>query len=66
MDFVFLSKFFGEREMQLMEVVEGILGYLRASCATEEEGCFGVLDGFGGLFVEGSFAASVARLSASY
>jgi hypothetical protein len=47
----------------LVEVVEGVLGYLRAGGAAEEECCFGVLDGFWGFLVEGSFAARVAGFS---
>jgi hypothetical protein len=63
MDFVFLGKFFGEGEVQLVEVLQSILRYLRAGGAAQEEGCFRVLEGFGSPFVEGSFAACVARFS---
>lgn len=49
--------------MKLVQVSEGVLGYLRAGCAAEEKGGLGVLDGFGGPFVEGSFGARVARFS---
>lgn len=46
-----------------MQVGQGVLGYLAAGCAAEEEGCFGVLEGFGSFLVERSFAACVAGFS---
>jgi hypothetical protein len=46
-----------------MQVVQGILGDLAAGCAAKEEGCLGVLEWFGGSFVEGAFAAGVAGFS---
>jgi hypothetical protein len=63
MDFVFLGELFGEREVQLVQVIKGVLGYLGAGGAAEEEGRFGVLEWFGGPFVERSFAACVAGFS---
>ena len=49
--------------MQLIQVVQGVLGDLAAGCAAKEEGSLGVLEWFGGSFVESAFAASVAGFS---
>lgn len=50
----------------MVKIGECVLDYLRAGCAAEEEGCFGVFEGFGGFFVEGAFAACVAGFSELY
>ena len=63
MDWIFLGEFLGERKVQLVQIIKGVLGYLATGCAAEEEGCFGVFGGFGGLLVEGAFAAGVAGFS---
>ena len=55
MDGVLLGELLGEWDAELVEVCEGVLGYLRAGCAAEEEGGFGVFDCFWGFLVEGSF-----------
>jgi len=47
----------------LVEVGKCVLGDLTARGAAEEEGGFGIFDGFGGFFVEGAFAACVAGLA---
>ena len=39
------------------------MDYLRAGCASEEKGSFGIFDALGSFLVEGSFGASIARLS---
>lgn len=65
MDFVLFCELLGERDAQLVEVGECVLDYLRAAGAAEEEGGFGIFGGFGGLFVEGTFAACVTRFAIS-
>jgi hypothetical protein len=62
-DLVLLGEFLGQWDAQLVQVGERILGDLRAAAAAEEECGFGVLDGFGGSFVQGTLAARVARFS---
>lgn len=47
----------------MVEVSEGILDYLGAACAAEEEGGFGVFGSLGGFFVEGTLAACVTRFA---
>ena len=63
MDGILLSEFLGKRYAQLVKVGKGILNDLRAGCATEEKGSFGVLGGFGSFFILGTFAARIARFS---
>lgn len=60
MDGILFGELFCEGDSELVEVCEGILDDLRAGCAAEEEGGFGVLDGLWGFFVEGTFAACIA------
>jgi hypothetical protein len=62
-DGIFLGELFAERDFELIEVCECVLDYLRAGCATEEKGSFGIFDTLGSFFVEGSFRARVAGLS---
>jgi hypothetical protein len=62
-DLVFLGELFCEGNAQLVEVAHGILHDLGAGCVAEEEGGFGVFDRLGGFFVEGAFAARIARFS---
>lgn len=45
--------------MESMEVCKAVLSSLRAGGVAEEEGRFGVLDGFGCFFGESAFAACV-------
>lgn len=63
MDVIFLGEFLGVWAVQGVEICDGILCDLRAGCAAEEEGCFGVFGCFGGFFVEGTFGARVARFA---
>ena len=63
MDSVFFGELFGERDLELIKVCECVLNYLRAGCATEEKGSFGIFDAFGSFFVESSFGACIAGLS---
>ena len=63
MDIVLLGELAGERDTKLVEVGDGVLSYLGACGAAEEEGSLGVLDGFRRLFVHGAFAARVAGFS---
>ena len=63
MDLVLLGELLGEGNAQLIEVAESILYDLRAGCVAEEEGGFGVLDWLWGFFVEGTFAARIARFA---
>lgn len=53
-DGVLLGEFFGKRQAERVEVVEGILDDLGAGCAAEEEALLGVFDGFGLALLEGS------------
>jgi hypothetical protein len=62
-DGVLFCEFLCERKTELVEVGEGILDYLRAGCAAEEEGSFGVFAGLGGFLVKRAFAACVAGFS---
>jgi hypothetical protein len=62
-DGILFGELFGQGDTQLIQVGQGILNDLRAGCAAKEEGGFGVLKGLGGLFVEGTFAARVARFA---
>lgn len=62
-DGVLLGEFLGEWDFQLVQVGEGVLHYLRAGCAAEEEGGFRVLDRLGGLFIEGALASCIAGFS---
>lgn len=62
-DLILLGELLGERDPQLIEVGDGVLGDLRAAAAAQEEGGFGVLDGLGGLLVERPFGARVSRFS---
>jgi hypothetical protein len=59
-DCVLFGEFLGEWETELVEVGECVLDYLRAGCAAEEEGGFGVFGGFRGFFFEGTFGSRVA------
>lgn len=49
----------------MVEVGHAVLDQLGAGCVAEEKGCFGVLDGFGGFFVEGALGAGVAGFAIS-
>jgi hypothetical protein len=62
-DFILLGEFLGEGPAKGVEVCEGVLGDLGTGGAAEEEGSFGVLDGFGGFFVKGAFGAGIAGFS---
>lgn len=60
-DRILLGELLGEREAEGVEVVEGILDYLRAGGSAEKETLFGVLDCFWFPLLEGSLRAGVAR-----
>lgn len=62
-DRVLLGELLGERDAQLVQVGEGILHDLRARGAAQEEARLGVLDGLGGLLLEGALGAGVAGFS---
>lgn len=64
-DGVLLGELLGERLAQGEEVGEGVLGYLRAGGAAEEEDRLWVFDGFGGALLQGAFGAGVAGFSGS-
>jgi hypothetical protein len=63
MDVILLGELLGERTAEGVEVGEGILGDLGTGGAPQEEGSFGVLDGFGGFLVERTLGARIARFS---
>lgn len=62
-DLVLLGELLGQRDPELVQVGDGVLGDLGAGGAAEEEGIFGVLDGFGGFLVERPLAAGISRFS---
>lgn len=61
MNGVFFGEFFGERNMEGVEFVEGILDDLGVGGVVEKEVGFGVFDGFGFVFFEGLFGVSIVR-----
>ncbi len=63
MDVVLFGEFGGEGTPKRIQVCDCVLAGLGAGCAAEEEGLFGVFDGFWGFFVEGAFGAGVAGFS---
>lgn len=62
-DLVLLRELLRQRPPQRVQVRQRVLRLLRACCAAQEERLLGVLDGLGGLLVEGALGARVARFS---
>jgi hypothetical protein len=63
-DIILLGELLGKRAAQRVKICEGVLGKLGARGAAKEKRSLRVLDGLGGLLVEGTLGARIAGFTA--